>query len=222
MRMQRLLGVFVVGGWLGCTQPAVSGDAGVVGDGGTTGRDGSALVDAGHQGPTDASHQNSDASDGADAGGQSHDAGVGTDAGTATDAGPHPECGEYIDLEHFIVRCPVTPYEYVFRWDDVDMDPACPDYWTVGDDPTHYPSRDDAVDSKLCDDSCIFSAYASVMFLHCGFRNEYIHWTSDGEGCGDLYEYSTGIYTSREAWEAENPCPDAGVTEDGGVASDAG
>ncbi len=137
-----------------------------------------------------------------DSGEPPEDAGPLGDAGP--DAGPRPDAGacNYIDLSVCIVDCGTYTYARQF----VDTLGVCPDYYRLnGND---YPDINAAITGEACNSACIFKAFQSVSFIdHCGRRNGYIIYRARDTKCGELYEFSSGLFPSVADWQAATPCP---------------
>lgn len=120
------------------------------------------------------------------------------------DAGPTPDAGacNYIDLSVCIVECGAYTYARQF----VDTLGVCPDYYRLnGND---YPDISAAIAGESCNAACVFKAFQSVSFIdHCGRRNGYIIYRARDTTCGELYEFSSGLFSSVADWEAATPCP---------------
>lgn len=117
---------------------------------------------------------------------------------------------EFLDLDIFIVRCGNRP-SYLRGFREVNMQAGCLPYWTL--EGGTFTSSTAAVAGASCSPTCLYRAGTSVSFIdHCGRRNGYIVFVDDRDpvACPDLYEFSTGLFPSREAWENDTPCPDAG------------
>ena len=127
------------------------------------------------------------------------------DHGMAPDAATE-DCS-YLDLEMYVVDCNGT-YRRTLKWVDIERR-GCTPYWTLGDNPMRYPTREEALTAGSCATDCIWRASVAVDFLHCDHRNGYHVWTNtDGMGdCPDLLEFSDGFTTDDlETWKARNPC----------------
>lgn len=117
---------------------------------------------------------------------------------------------EFLDLDIFIVRCGNRP-SYLRGFREVNMQAGCLPYWTL--EGGTFTSSTAAVAGASCSPTCLYRASTSVSFIdHCGRRNGYIVFVDDRDpvACPDLYEFSSGLFPSREAWENDTPCPDAG------------
>lgn len=117
---------------------------------------------------------------------------------------------EFLDLDIFIVRCGNRP-SYLRGFREVNMQAGCLPFWTL--EGGTFTSSTAAVAGASCSPSCLYRAGTSVSFIdHCGRRNGYIVFVDDRDpvACPDLYEFSSGLFPSREAWENDTPCPDAG------------
>lgn len=117
---------------------------------------------------------------------------------------------EFLDLDIFIVRCGNRP-SYLRGFREVNMQAGCLPFWTL--EGGTFTSSTAAVAGASCSPTCLYRASTSVSFIdHCGRRNGYIVFVDDRDpvACPDLYEFSSGLFPSREAWENDTPCPDAG------------
>lgn len=151
----------------------------------------------------------------ADSGGEGEDAAA-RDARAAEDAGT-PDAGvadagrrdvgacAHVVLEERIVACPAG-YRYARRMGVQPARRACPEYVTLQG--ARYASVRAAIQGEGCRADCVWRPFRSVSFIdHCGRRNGYIVFRAgDPEVCPDLYELSSGIFESLEAWEAATPC----------------
>lgn len=177
-------------------------------DAAETGRDAAAPAPDAEPAPADAQPASDDAAVmGVDAVVVGDDAAsVVADAATPYDGGA--TC-DFLDLDLLIARCG-NGYGYLRRWSDVNMAPACLPYWTLLGGT--YTSSSAAITGAGCSDACHYRAGISVSFVdHCGRRNGYIVFTDpDPAACPDVYEFSTGLFPSQEAWARDTPCGDAG------------
>lgn len=132
------------------------------------------------------------------------DAGPAADAAPAVDAGPWDggAACDFLDLQVCIVQCP-SGFEYLREFSDVNMTAGCaPFSMLLGN---RYATTPAAIQGEGCSSQCLYKASTSVSFIdHCNHRNGYIIFRA--AGCPDLYEFSNGLFPSREAWEAATHC----------------
>ena len=132
------------------------------------------------------------------------DAGLAADAAPAVDAGPWDGGAgcDFLDLQVCIVQCP-SGFEYLREFSDVNMTAGCaPFSMLLGN---RYATTPAAIQGEGCSSQCLYKASTSVSFVdHCNHRNGYIIFRA--AGCPDLYEFSNGLFPSREAWEAATHC----------------
>ena len=124
-----------------------------------------------------------------------------TDAGSPDAGSPDAGTCDYLDLDICVLDCGGLVYGRGFR----DLQGMCPDFFRLrGHD---YPDVAAALVGESCNTACIWKAAISVSFIdHCGRRNGYIVFEAPGEGCADLYEFSSGLYMSVADWQAVTPC----------------
>lgn len=130
-----------------------------------------------------------------------------TVADTAPDIAPDiaEECN-YLDLGIVIVDCD-GGYRYLRTWSDFELGAElCPLYYTITGDDARWASADEALESKVCTDTCAWSASNSVSWLRCGRRGGYILYRAADESCGVLYELPEGLFTSLDEYNAAYPC----------------
>jgi hypothetical protein len=138
-----------------------------------------------------------------------------SDTDTNTDTDSDPSCN-YMLLDQYVVDCGGT-WASVVVFQDLGGDPDCPPYYQL--DGTDYPTMSAALSAKGCDDSCVYSPFTSVMFLHCDLRAEFFEFRDGGPDqstppgtCDPLLyfwsAYGSGWYPSLAVFQEENPCPE--------------